>query len=82
MWAAGVGLAWAAGVGLVWAWCGPHMLAWCGPGVGRMCGHQCDSGLVSSRSIADRLVSGVAKALKPDHPLFDWLINCVILNHL
>ena len=20
-------------------------------------------------------------ALKADHPLFDWLINCVILNH-
>ena len=22
-----------------------------------------------------------ARLLKPDHPLFDWLINCVILNH-
>ena len=20
-------------------------------------------------------------SLKADHPLFDWLINCVILNH-
>ena len=23
----------------------------------------------------------VSRQLKADHPLFDWLINCVILNH-
>ena len=25
--------------------------------------------------------NGFATRLKADHPLFDWLINCVILNH-
>ena len=24
----------------------------------------------------------ISTLLKADHPLFDWLINCVILNHL
>ena len=23
----------------------------------------------------------IGHSLKADHPLFDWLINCVILNH-
>ena len=27
------------------------------------------------------IVSKVVDGLKADHPLFDWLINCVILNH-
>ena len=27
------------------------------------------------------ICSNVDCLLKADHPLFDWLINCVILNH-
>ena len=34
-------------------------------------------GLAESRHLK---VDGRSK-LKPDQPLFDWLINCVILNH-
>ena len=29
----------------------------------------------------DFLRSQMSRHLKADHPLFDWLINCVISNH-
>ena len=33
------------------------------------------------RNIHWAWLRSLSDELKADHPLFDWLINCVILNH-
>ena len=50
-------------------------------------GHTCFRNVENSSSIdviltnTPRRLTSVLNVLKPDHPLFDWLTNYVILNH-